>query len=55
MGVRRLPKLADKTLCTGCSACANVCPQQCITMIEDNDGFTYPQINSDLCVLSCFK
>lgn len=50
MGVRRLPKLADKTLCTGCSACANVCPQQCITMIEDNDGFTYPQINSDLCV-----
>lgn len=47
---RSLPKLADKTLCTGCTACSSVCPQQCITLIEDNEGFAYPQINSDLCV-----
>ncbi len=35
--------------CTGCAACANVCPIGCITMIEDNEGFVYPQVNSSEC------
>ena len=36
--------------CTGCSACAHICPKNCISMLPDNYGFLYPQINNDLCV-----
>ncbi len=35
--------------CCGCSACAQRCPQQCIKMQEDKEGFLYPSINTDLC------
>ena len=40
----------DKSNCCGCTACAAVCPQQCITMKEDNEGFLYPFVNSLACV-----
>ncbi|MBR4287639.1 MAG: Coenzyme F420 hydrogenase/dehydrogenase, beta subunit C-terminal domain [Clostridia bacterium] len=36
--------------CTGCSACAHVCPKGCISMIANEHGFLYPQINNDICV-----
>ena len=36
--------------CTGCYACWNSCPKQAITMVEDAEGFRYPQINKELCV-----
>ena len=36
--------------CTGCYSCWNNCPKQAITMVEDAEGFRYPQINKDLCV-----
>lgn len=36
--------------CTGCYSCWNSCPKQAITMVEDVEGFRYPQINKDLCV-----
>lgn len=36
--------------CTGCFACYNVCPQNCITMSRDYEGFLYPQINKEICV-----
>ena len=36
---------ADK--CTGCSACANRCPQKCIQMQYDDNGFLYPSISED--------
>lgn len=32
----------DKRSCTGCSACSNICPVQCITMRADAEGFLYP-------------
>lgn len=38
-----------KSQCCGCTACVSVCPQNCITMIADNEGFLYPQINKELC------
>lgn len=48
-----MPKLAEKNNCTGCTACASICPQQCICMEEDTEGFRYPKIiNSTLCI-SC--
>lgn len=36
--------------CTGCGACANVCPAEAITMQEDENGFLYPSINKLECV-----
>ena len=36
--------------CTGCYACYNVCPQNAITMDEDNYGFQYPTINKEKCI-----
>lgn len=36
--------------CSGCTACAAVCPRQCIKMVPDRDGFLYPHIQEDLCV-----
>lgn len=40
----------NKTDCTGCHACASVCPKQCIEMKEDHEGFLYPEIDHELCV-----
>lgn len=42
--------LADNKLCTGCGACYNICPQKCISMVEDNGGFLFPKINEKLCI-----
>lgn len=36
--------------CTGCSACMNVCPQNCISMEDGGEGFLYPEINSHMCI-----
>ena len=43
-------ELHDKADCTGCSACANICPRGCITMSDDSEGFPYPEVNTDMCV-----
>lgn len=40
----------DKSQCCGCTACASICPEQCIQMIEDKEGFLYPQINHSVCI-----
>ena len=43
-------KITDKTKCSGCSACANICPKSCIAMIADGKGFLYPQTNESECI-----
>ena len=40
----------DYSLCTGCSACYSICPQSAISMVESDEGFLYPKINSKNCV-----
>ncbi len=40
----------EKSDCCGCGACVQRCPMSCISMIEDSEGFLYPQINQSLCV-----
>jgi len=35
--------------CCGCTACASACPQRCIAMNADEEGFLYPQIDSEQC------
>lgn len=42
--------IKNKQDCCGCSACAQRCPKQCITMAEDDEGFLYPQVDSSKCV-----
>lgn len=42
--------LVDKTKCTGCTACASACPEQCITMKTDEEGFVYPIVNDSQCI-----
>lgn len=36
--------------CTGCAACQNICPKDCIVLQEDDEGFRYPQIAADKCI-----
>lgn len=40
----------NKVLCCGCSACVTVCPKSCIKMVEDSEGFLYPQRDSTSCI-----
>lgn len=35
--------------CTGCLACRAVCPVQCISAVEDNEGFQVPRIDEARC------
>lgn len=43
-------KISDKQNCCGCSACASICPRNCITMQADNEGFFYPKVNESYCI-----
>lgn len=44
--------ITDKSECSGCSACYNVCPEHCIEMVRDKEGFLYPVVDESRCV-SC--
>ena len=46
----RSNKLCDHALCTGCGACASVCPVGCISMAADASGFIYPHMASSKCI-----
>ncbi|MBR5317393.1 MAG: Coenzyme F420 hydrogenase/dehydrogenase, beta subunit C-terminal domain [Lachnospiraceae bacterium] len=43
-------KIIDKKKCSGCTACASVCPKDCISMKVDNEGFLYPEVDTTLCI-----
>ena len=36
--------------CTGCGACVQCCPKQCISWTIKEFGFRYPQIDKDTCI-----
>lgn len=42
--------IQEKRNCTGCHACANICPQACISMRGDDEGFLYPKVDYDRCI-----
>lgn len=42
-------KINNKSECSGCSACSQICPQKCISMEYDSEGFLYPKINEENC------
>lgn len=42
--------LRDKNyICSGCRACETLCPQGCIRMQTDAEGFLYPAVDTDKC------
>ncbi len=40
----------EKRHCCGCEACRNACPRHAISMVEDEEGFLYPQVDHNLCI-----
>lgn len=43
-------KITDKQNCCGCYACYNICPQKCISMQSDDEGFWYPVVDMEKCI-----
>lgn len=39
-----------RSVCSGCRACEQVCPQKCISMNKDIEGFLYPKIADEKCI-----
>lgn len=54
---KKLYEIAGKRSCTGCGACASVCPVGCIQMVENKEGFFYPVIDHTRCIgcKKCYK
>ena len=52
---REIPVLYKrKEECCGCTACYAICPKEAISMVEDEEGFEYPQIDESKCV-RCYQ
>ena len=43
-------KVEEKSRCSGCHACSNACPKNCIQMTSDEEGFWYPQVDKEKCI-----
>lgn len=51
MSNKELPVLYDrKEECCGCTACYAICTKEAISMVEDEEGFEYPQVDGEKCV-----
>lgn len=42
--------IQDKDKCCGCAACVQVCPKQCFSFEEDEEGFRYPVADRIKCI-----
>lgn len=46
-----MERICENELCTGCAACANICPKDAITLQEDGVlGYMYPVIDTSRCI-----
>jgi len=43
-------EIENKKDCCGCKACANACPKQCIHFEIDEEVFSYPKVDTSICV-----
>ena len=43
-----IEKIGDD--CTGCAVCKNICKRNCISMVQNREGFLYPVINRSNCI-----
>ena len=42
--------IKDKVNCCGCNACGDICPKDAISFRIDNEGFWYPEVDTEKCV-----
>lgn len=53
--MREIPVLYKrKEECCGCTACYASCPQNAISMVVNEEGFEYPQIDVNKCI-RCYQ
>lgn len=45
-----LDEILQEIECTGCSACSQKCPQSCIEMLPDSEGFLVPVVDLSECI-----
>ena len=45
-----MKEILNKSKCTGCTACMNVCPRSAISMVDNGDGFKYLVIDQNKCI-----
>lgn len=45
-----MDEICKPASCTGCEACLNVCPQNCISMTRNWNGVCYPEIDLKKCI-----
>ena len=45
-----MEEICSKNICSGCSACMNICPKHAIHMEYDREGFLYPTIDKEKCI-----
>ncbi len=45
-----MTNICSKEMCTGCGACKDICPRQCITFSSDTLGNLYPNIHDSQCI-----
>lgn len=50
--MNQIPDLVlTKTDCCGCGLCTIICPKNAIQLIEDTEGFLYPEIDKTICII----
>ena len=49
-GGAEIPRLATHGTCTGCTACASICPKDAISMLRDRQGFACPTVDPEKCI-----
>ena len=42
--------ILPKPGCYGCGVCVDVCPTECITLLDDQEGFPYPSVDQAVCI-----
>lgn len=42
--------IKNKSECCGCTACEQICPKSAIKMVQDSEGFFYPELETELCI-----
>lgn len=45
-----IEEICERTQCTGCMACVNICNHDAIKIFIDEEGFERPRIDNDLCI-----
>ena len=53
----REPTVAGVVNCVGCCGCESICPVDAITMKPNQEGFLYPKVDEETCILcgKCLK